>query len=129
MEKISKLIDLNINQDIDKETFLIKNEELNNELLQIKKEINNILDNKNKKTKEENKLKQIKNEVNGTTRMYKFNEEIFKLFIKRIVIGNYDEKDNYNPNVVKFVLNIDKSASTNEYKLLSLGIDERNSKS
>ena len=128
MEKISKLIDLNINQDIDKETFLIKNEELNNELLQIKKEINNILDNKNKKTKEENKLKQIKNEVNGTTRMYKFNEEIFKMFIKRIIIGNYDEKDNYNPNVVKFVLNIDKSASTNEYKLLSLGIDERYSK-
>ena len=38
---------------------------------------------------------------------------------------NYDENNNYNPNVVKFVLKLKSPNSDGENKFLSLGLDER----
>ena len=39
-------------------------------------------------------------------------------------MGDYDDEGNYNPNVVKFVLNIKNISSNDSMKFLSLDVDE-----
>ena len=36
-----------------------------------------------------------------------FDKDLFKILIKKIIIGDY-ENDDFNPRIVKFVLNMDK---------------------
>ena len=44
-------------------------------------------------------------------------------------MGDYEEDGSYNPNVVKFVLNLKNISSEGNTKFLSLEVDERNNKS
>lgn len=42
-------------------------------------------------------------------------------------MGDYEEDGSYNPNVVKFVLNLKNISSEGNTKFLSLEVDERES--
>lgn len=124
-DKLSKLIDLNISVGLSHDVFVEKNRELNQELLKLEKEKNEISNSKFYIKKEEKRLKEIIKELDKTTTIYKFDEEIFKKLVSKIIIGDYDENNNYNPNVVKFVLKLKSPNSDGENKFLSLEVDER----
>ena len=65
--------------------------------------------------------------LKNTNTIHQFDDEVFKKLVKKIIIGDYNEDGSYNPNVVKFVLNISgNNDESNELKFLSLEIDERN---
>jgi len=124
-EKISKLIELNINQNINNDVFSSKNQELNDELRDLLKERDDVLNSKKYIQKEEKRLKNIEKELEKSSTLYKFDDEVFKKLISKIIIGDYDENNNYDPNVIKFVLNIKNISSNDSYKFLSLELDER----
>ena len=125
-KKIEKLIDLNISSEINNDVFESKHKELNKELFDLNNSRNDIIDIQKVKAKEERRLKQIEKELRNTKTMHQFDDEVFKKIIKKIIIGDYNEDGSYNPNVIKFVLNISGHADeNNEFKFLSLEVDER----
>ena len=126
-KKMSKLIDLNINNEINNEVFESKNNELSSELEEYNNLKEELLNNKNRIAKEEKRLKLIEKELINTKTIHTFDDEVFKKLIKKIIIGDYNEDGSYNPNVIKFVLNItNNDDDDSQIKFLSLEIDERN---
>lgn len=133
-EKISKLLDLSINNDIEQETFIIKNRELNEELKELNNNKSKLLEKQNSNNYQENRIKEIEKTLKKSTiSNRKFDEEVFKKLIKKVIIGEYDENHKFIPNVVKFVLNVNDisldSDVHNRTNFLSLEIDEGNNKS
>ena len=124
-ERMSKLIDLNINQLLDEEVFLRKNQELNEELQQLEKQKDEIFNNKKYIKKEEKRLREIEKELEKSSTVRNFDDEVFKKIISKVIIGDYDKDNNFDPNVVKFVLNLKKIGSNDSEKFLSLELDER----
>ena len=57
--------------------------------------------------------------------MYRFDDNIFKKLIEKIIIGDFDENGNYDTNVIKFILKINNTCSSKPKNFLSLGCDER----
>ena len=124
-ERIAKLIDLNINTNLDNDVFTTKNNELNQELIELEASKNDILNSKIHIQKEEKRLKTIEKELSRTKTIYRFDDDVFKKLISKVIMGDYDEEGNYNPNVVKFVLNLKNISSNDSMKFLSLEVDER----
>ena len=124
-ERMSKLIDLNINTVLDNDVFTTKNLELNKELMDLENERRNILNSKMYIQKEEKRLKAIEKELSKSSTIYRFDDEVFKKLISKVIMGDYEEDGSYNPNVVKFVLNLKNISSEGNTKFLSLEVDER----
>ena len=124
-ERMSKLIDLNINTVLDNDVFTTKNLELNKELMDLENERRNILNSKIYIQKEEKRLKAIEKELSKSSTIYRFDDEVFKKLISKVIMGDYEEDGSYNPNVVKFVLNLKNISSEGNTKFLSLEVDER----
>ena len=126
-DRMSKLIDLNINLNINNDVFIEKNRQLNEELIELQKERDEISNEKKYIQKEEKRLKEIEKELEKSSTIKKFDDTIFKKLISKVIIGDYDENNNYIPNVVKFVLNLKNISSEEKIRFLSLEIDERHS--
>ena len=124
-DRMSKLVDLSINSNIDNDVFNQKNYDLNNELIELEKEKNEILNIKQHIQKEEKRLKSIEKELNNSSTIYRFDDEVFKKLIKKVIIGEYNDKGIYDPTVLKFVLNLNNYGSDTSEKVLSLELDER----
>ena len=125
-KKIERLVDLNISSEINNDVFESKHRELNQELFDLNNSKNDIIDIQKIKAKEERRLKQIEKELRNTKTIHQFDDEVFKKIIKKVIIGDYNENGSYNPNVVKFVLNITgHDNEKNGFKFLSLEVDER----
>lgn len=124
-DKMSKLIDLNINMELDNDVFITKNQELNSQLIQLENEKRDIMNSKIYIQKEEKRLKNIEKELDKSSTTHKFDDEVFKKLISKVIMGDYENDGTYNPNVVKFVLNLKNISSNGEKKFLSLELDER----
>lgn len=112
-QRLSKIIDMELDNDIDrKEMFIQKEHELLDKLNQVKQEINNY-----QQLLDENKglSKQIKAIDayfdNQPATLKKFNREAFDNMIQCIIVGDYDSEGNKLPRVARFVLKTGK-----EYK-------------
>jgi len=112
-KRLSKIIDMELDDDIDrKEMFVKKERELLDELNSIKDKIREY-----EKLLDENKglSKQIKaiDEYfdKYPTTLKKFNREAFENMIECIIVGDYDENGNKLPRVARFILKTGK-----EYK-------------
>ena len=121
---MSKLIDLNINQLVNEDVFLQKNQELNDELVKLQSDRDELSNSKRYIQKEEKRLKEIEKELEKSSTIRNFDDEVFKKIISKVIIGDYDENNNYDPNVIKFVLNIKNIGSDDKTKFLSLELDE-----
>ena len=123
--KILKLIDLNINENINKEVFEMKNSQYNNELLNLEQEKVEREKDYEKVKKEKKRLKKIEEVLKDTKTIHQFDDNLFNQLIKKIEIGEKLPTNEFVPNVVKFYLNIDTLNQNEEEKFLSLEIDER----
>ena len=94
-------------------------------MIQLEENKNEILNSKIYIQKEEKRLKTIEKELSNTRTTYKFDDVVFKKLISKVIMGDYDDEGNYNPNVVKFVLNLKNISSNDSMKFLSLEVDER----
>lgn len=122
--KISKLIDLNLNNEIDYDVFSDKNGKYTKELQELELLRNNTLKCKDNDLLEKRKLNRIENAIAKSSTMYQFDDEIFKQIVRKIVIGGYNNEKVYNPNIVKFYLNINNNYKNDNNNFLCLGYNE-----
>ena len=124
-DQINKIIDLSLNNEISDEIFSSKNKELNEELLRLEDEKGKILNYSSHMRTEEKRMQEIEKILDKAKTMKKFDDEIFKKITNRVIIGEYDDKNAYNPNVIKFILNINKIKQKYEKVHLLHEFDER----
>ncbi len=111
-KRLSKLIDMELDDDIDrKELFIQKEKELLEQLNTIKNRINHyeMLVDENKGLSKQ--LKAIDEYFDNFTELKTFNREAFENMIECIIVGDFDEDGNKLPRVARFVLKTGK-----EYK-------------
>ena len=111
-QRLSKIIDMELDDDIDrKEMFIQKERELLNQLNSIKSKIaeyEKILDENKGLSKQ---LKSIDDYFNEPRELKQFKRDVFEKMIECIIVGDYDENGNKLPRVARFVLKTGK-----EYK-------------
>ena len=123
-DKMSKLIDLSLHSNIETDVFNNKNYELNKELIELYKQKDEVTNSKMYIEKEQKKFKMIEKELNKSSTIHRFDDEGFKKLVNKVIIGDYDENNNYDPNVIKFILTIRSVASNEPIKFLSYELDE-----
>ena len=106
--RLSNLVDMKLDKIIDNDTYvkkeqelLVKIDEVNEKLIKYKSEIIN----KDKQVKRLNKIEEI---INNTPRLEEFNADCFNNMVDKIIIGEIDENENKNNNVIKFILKTGK---------------------
>lgn len=124
--KIMKLIDLKLSDDIDEDSYKMKQKELNIHLSNIKVQKEEIIKTVDNNKKQQNRLKLIEKEIIKSKGLTEFDEEIFKKIVKRIIVGEIREDGIKDFNIVKFILNIGGNAKCDlsSRKFLSLECDE-----
>ncbi len=91
--KINKLIDLSIENAIDRETFLERKEKIQNKINQLNLEQEKlILEEENKQSKELS-LNKLKKYLENGKIITEFDKDAFEILVKQVIIGGYDEKD------------------------------------
>ena len=103
-KKISNLIDLKLENVIDKEAYIEKEKELQNQLshiLEQKKEYENLTNENLQITK---RLKDIEQVLDTPLKLKEFDREVFENIIERIVIGEIEENGTHNNKVIRFIL-------------------------
>lgn len=105
-KRLSNLIDMKLDDYENKNAYLSKEKELNLKLKQIDEEVaekeNTILANKNISKQ----LDIIKKTFEDQTDIKSFDETIFESLVEKIIIGEVDEDNNINSNVIHFILKI-----------------------
>ncbi len=102
--KISNLIDLKLENVIDKEAYIEKEKELQNQLnniLEQKEEYKN-LENENHKIAKQ--LKDIEQVLDTPLKLKEFEREVFDNIIERIIIGEIEEDGTHNNKIIRFIL-------------------------
>lgn len=111
--RLSKIIDMELDDNIDrKEMFIKKEQEVLSQLSTIKNEISNYQELLEENKGLSKKIKSIDEYFeNKPTTLKKFNREAFENLVECIIVGDYDNEGNKLPKVARFVLKTGK-----EYK-------------
>ena len=103
--KLSHLIDLKLEDFDNVKIYESKEKELNIKLKCVNEEIENLLKNKGNSNNIEKRLTQIEKLLSSNITIDEFDEDLFKLLVKKIIIGKYNESGTFNQNIINFVLN------------------------
>ena len=103
--KLSHLIDLKLEDFDNVKIYERKEKELNIKLKCVNEEIENLLKNKGNSNNIEKRLTQIEKLLSSNITIDEFDEDLFKLLVKKIIIGKYNESGTFNQNIINFVLN------------------------
>lgn len=133
LEKVKKkllhLIDLKLEDEENKDLYIEKEEELKNKLNAIKEkiEVNNKIIQDKKDTQD--RINKIKDVLKETKPLKEFNSDIFEKLIEKIIVGEIKEDGTKDYDVVRFVLKTGNMAkfykNRNENNLASFEYDER----
>jgi len=102
--KKSRLVDLLVDEKIAEEDYNNKKEKYNNklELIQNRLEQLNLLAEDRKSISDE--LEKIKELLDSKDIMEEFDQEIFNALVDYVIIGGYDENENIDQYLIRFVL-------------------------
>lgn len=123
---MNKLIDLSLENDIDRDTFLERKEKMQNQIEQLKlKQEKLVLDERNK-TNRKLSLNKLKQYLENEEIITEFDKEAFEILVKQVIIGGYDEKDKADPKQVTFVLKNESKINYEDYLQASNDISQKN---
>ena len=107
-QKISKLIDLKLEDYINKEAYIEKEKELQNQLNDIlsKKEEYENIEHENKNMMK--RLKEIEKILDEPLKLKEFDREVFDNIIDKIIIGEIEEDGTHNNKIIRFILKTGK---------------------
>lgn len=103
-EKLKKLLDLKLENSITEEAFKEKNYELERKIKNIRKQREERENNLNNDNAVKDRIVEIKEFLKNSQLITKFDKEIFKLLIDKVIIGEIDKNGNADPYVISFVL-------------------------
>lgn len=102
--RLSKLVDMRLDGSIDKDTYVLKEKEIKNNLEDIKvqqKEIER-LDSENKNISK--RLEEVEKIINVPSALTEFDKYIFESLVEKIIIGEVKEDGKDNPYSIRFIL-------------------------
>lgn len=103
-DKLLKLVDMRLDDNISKEVYDLKEEEIKTRISHLedrKKELQRL----NEESKNiASKINEIEKIVNIPCVLTEFDENTFENFVERIVVGEITENGEKNPNVIRFIL-------------------------
>ena len=124
--KMNKLIDLSLENAIDRETFLERKEKMQNQIEQLKlKQEKLVLDERNK-TNRKLSLNKLKRYLENGEIITEFDKDAFEILVKQVIIGGYDEKDKADPKQVTFVLKNESKVNYEDYLQTRNDISQKN---
>lgn len=111
--KLSKLVDMRLEDSIDKNTYLAKEKELKSKLDEIEKQRTDLIEVKDKNKHISENIKQIEKILNNYLKpIEKFSRDSFEELVEKIIVGDIDEDGNKRPNIVRFILKTDVEYKT-----------------
>lgn len=123
---MNKLIDLSLDNAIDRDTFLERKEKMQNQIEQLKlKQEKLVLDERNK-TNRKLSLNKLKRYLENGEIITEFDKDAFEILVKQVIIGGYDEKDKADPKQVTFVLKNESKINYEDYLQTSNDISQKN---
>ena len=124
--KMNKLIDLSLENAIDREIFLERKEKIQNQIEQLNlKQEKLVLDERNK-TNRKLSLNKLKRYLENGEIITEFDKDAFEILVKQVIIGGYDEKDKADPKQVIFVLKNESKINYEDYLQTRGDIHEKN---
>lgn len=117
--KIKKLLDMHLEELIDKETFENKYDDLNNQLTSLKDEL--VLW-KNSESREKNvkkRLSDFRKVLEHNETLIEFDRTVFESIIEKVIVGGYDDDGNADPSMLTFVYKtgFTNNVDSNKHKL------------
>lgn len=105
-KRLSNLIDIKLDDYENKEAYINKEKEINEELKKIKEQITEyeLINSTNKNISK--RLSQIEKILDEPKTIKEFDEILFENLVDKIIIGEIDKYGNINENVINFILKI-----------------------
>lgn len=124
--KMNKLIDLSLENAIDRETFLEKKEKIQNQIEQLNLKQEKLAVEERNKTNRKFSLNKLKQYLENGEIVTEFDKDAFEILVKQVIIGGYDEKDKADSKQVTFVLKNESKVNYEDYLQTSNDIHEKN---
>lgn len=102
--RLSNLVDMQLDKIIDKTTYISKEQEIKEKLTNIDNKRLEILILKNENNKISTKIKEIEKVINAPTSITEFDRQVFDNIVEKIIVGETNENGLNNPNVIRFIL-------------------------
>jgi len=106
--KISNLLDLKLENYIDKDAYMKKEIELTEKLKDLKEKRINVEKKMNSNQEISNRLKKIEKVLSGNNKITEFDREVFDSLVECIIVGEKNDDGTENPYVIKFILKTGK---------------------
>ena len=113
--KMNKLIDLSLENAIDRETFLERKEKIQNQIKQLNLKQEKLAVEERNKTNRKLSLNKLKRYLENGEIITEFDKDTFEILVKQVIIGGYDEKDKADPKQVTFVLKNESKINYEDY--------------
>ena len=124
--KMNKLIDLSLDNAIDRETFLERKEKLQNQIEQLNLKQEKLITEERNKTNRKLSLNNLKQYLENREIITEFDKYAFEILVKQVIIGGYNEKDKADSKQVTFVLKNESKINYGDYLQTSNDISQKN---
>ncbi|MFR0922673.1 MAG: hypothetical protein ACLSG7_06135 [Clostridia bacterium] len=102
-KKLANLLELNLEDKINKEQYTEKFDNLNVELLKIENKIESLLKETNRTERIKQRLNKFKSLFKNIDIMPKFDKDVFECLIDKVIIGETLEDGTINPYTIRFI--------------------------
>ena len=124
--KMNKLIDLSLDNAIDRDTFLERKEKIQAQIEQLNMKQEKLMLDERNNTNRKLSINKIKSYLENEEIITEFNKDAFEILIKQVIVGGYDEKENADPHAITFVLKNDNIINSKEYLQTSYNVGKLN---
>lgn len=124
--KMNKLIDLSLDNAIDRDTFLERKEKLQAQIEQLNMKQEKLMLDERNNTNRKLSLNKIRKFLETGDIVTEFDKDAFEILIKQVIVGGYDEKENADPHGITFVLKNDNIINSKEYLQTSYNVGKLN---
>lgn len=124
--KMNKLIDLSLDNAIDRETFIEKKEKIQTQIEQLNMKQEKLMLDERNNTNRKLSINKIRSYLENGDIITEFDKDAFEILIKQVIVGGYDEKENVDSKAITFVLNNDNKINSKEYLQTSYDIGKQN---
>lgn len=123
--KASKLLDLNLEGSIDKETYLDKKGNFDKKIKKLEEEKTIISSKSNYVKKHNDAIQKFKEQFKNNIALERFDSEVFEILVERIIVGT-NENGIGNPRALTFVLrNGEKKVNMSECYEMDINFTDR----
>lgn len=109
--KMNKLIDLSLENAIDRETFLERKEEMQDKISQLNAKQEKLILEEESKNSKKLSLNKLKKYLENGDIITEFDKDAFEILVKQVIVGGYDEKNGADPKSITFVLRNESNIS------------------